>query len=142
MHRMEAHRRKLACAKQATRTVTARAHSAWQEHTRRLRDLAIAAFAAQNRIQQVGHRHASLVRHTPDRITILHRRTQSALAIRATRGLTEATAQRAWQEGTRSQREQLHASHVPQARIQQPSGPQTHQHAKVVRQAPALLQGA
>jgi hypothetical protein len=143
MHRMEAHRRKLARAKQATRTVLARAHRAWQEHTRRLRDLAIAAFAAQNRIQQVGHRHVSLARHTPDRITILPRRTKSALAMRVSGGLPEPPrAQRAVQESTRRQRDQSNARHVPQTRIQKPSGPQAHQHAKIVRQAPALLQGA
>ena len=143
MHRMEAHRQKLARAKQATRTVTARAHRAWQEHTRRLRDLAIADIAAQNRIQQVGHRHASLVRQTPARIVgILQRRTQSALATRATGGLPEARAQRAVQESTRRRRDQPNARHVPQARIQQPWGPQAHQHAKVVRQAPAHLKGA
>ncbi len=45
------------------------------------------------------------------------------------------------QDGTRSQREPPHASHVLQARIQQPSGPHCHQHAKVVRQAPARLKG-
>jgi len=55
MHRQGAHRWQLALAKQATRTLTARAHRAWQEHTRRLRDLTIAAYAAETRIQQVGH---------------------------------------------------------------------------------------
>ena len=69
-------------------------------------------------------------------------RTQSALAMRATGGLPEARAKRAVQESTRRQRDQPHAAHVPQASIQQPSGPQSHQHAKVVRQAPAHFKGA
>ena len=142
MHRMGAHRRKLACAKQATSsmTLTARAHRAWQEHTRRLRDLAIAADAAHLRIQQSGHRHVSLVRQAPARFTA--RWAQSALAMRATRGLPEATAQSAWQESSRRYRDHPHARHVPQAHIQQLSGPQWHPHAKVVRQAPAHFKGA
>ncbi len=69
---------------------------------------------------------------------------QSALAMRATRGLTEATANSVRQESTRCmvRQEQPYAPNVPQTRIQQPSGHQGHQHAKVVRQPPALLKGA
>ena len=134
MHRVGAHRWKLARAKQPTRTLKARAHSAWQEHTRRLRDLAIVADAAQTRIQQLGHRPVSLVRQAPARFTARFRWwAQSALAMRATRGLPEAIAQRAWQESSRRHRDHPHARHVPQASIQQLLGPQWHPHAKVVR---------
>ena len=139
-HRQGAHCWQLALAKQATRTLTAcaRAHRAWQEHTRRLRDLTIAPYAAQTRIQQLGHRHAKVVRQAPAQF----KGAQSAFAMRATGGLPEARAQSAVQESTRRQGDQPHAAHVPQASIQQPSGPQSHQHAKVVRQAPARLKGA
>ena len=64
---------------------------------------------------------------------------QSARAMWATRGLTEAPAQRARQEGTRCQRDQPHAAHASQARIQEPSG---HRHASVVLLSPSLLKGA
>ena len=118
-----------------------RAQFAWQEHTRRCRDMTNAAYATQTRIQQLlgpqRHRHASLVRQAPARLT--GKGAQSALAMRATRGLTEATAQRARPEGTRRRREQPNASHVPQARIQQLSG---HRHASVVRHTPGRLKGA
>ncbi len=53
-----------------------------------------------------------------------------------------AYAQRARQEGTRAHWEQPNALYVCQARIQQSSGPQSHQHAFIVLQAPARLQGA
>ena len=53
-----------------------------------------------------------------------------------------AYAQRARQEGTRAHWEQPNARHVSQARIQQSSGPQSHQHAFIVFQAPARLKGA
>ena len=54
----------------------------------------------------------------------------------------EGRAQRARPGSTRSQREQPNACHVCQARIQQSSGPQRHQHASIVFQTPARLKGA
>ena len=120
----------------------ARAHLARQEHTRRRREKTYADCATETRIQQLGHRHASLVRQAPARFTArLRLWAQSALAMRATGGLPEAPAQSAVQESTR-QRDRPNARHVPQASIQQPSGPQSHQHAKVVRCTPARLKAA
>ncbi len=87
-----------------------RAHRARQEHTRRCRDLAIASYAAQTRIQQLGHRHASLVRRPPARF----KGVPSALAMRATRGLMDRRAQRAKQEVTRRRQEKASARAVQQ----------------------------
>ena len=96
----------------------ARAQRVRQERTRRQQDQPRAAHVPQARILQLSGRqrygHASVVRQTPARL----RRAQSALAMRATRGLTEARAQRARQERTRRQRDHMHAAHVTQARIQ------------------------
>ena len=129
-----------ALAMRATRGLTeVRAQRARQERTRRQRDQMHAAHVTQARIQHFpGHRHAAIVCQSLGRL----RGAQSALAMRATRGLTERAAQRARQERTRRQRDQLHAAHVTQARIHQLSGPQSHRHASFVCQPPDRMEGA
>ena len=81
-------------------TMDKRAHRARLDGSPRRRDQANAANAAQARIQQAGHRHASLVRQTPALLKGGH----SAVAMRATRGLMvmDNRAQRARQDRTRS----------------------------------------
>jgi hypothetical protein len=120
----------------------ARAQRVRQERTRRQQDQPRAAHVPQARILQLSgrqrYRHASFVRQTQARLM----GAQSALAMRATRGLTERAAQRARQERTRRQRDQPHAAHVMPALIQQLWGPQSHRHASVVCQPPARMKGA
>ena len=99
-----------AYAAQDTRLLDRRAHRARQELSRRCRDQPSAANATQTRIHQMGHRHASVVRQTPARLC----RGQSALVMRATRGQTEAAAQRVQQEVTRCRQEKASARAVQQ----------------------------
>jgi hypothetical protein len=119
MHLRGAQRRELAGATQATRvSMEVRVQRARQESTRRQRDQPYAAHVTQARILQLSgrqtYRHASFVLQTPARL----RRAQSALAMRDTRGLTEARAQRAQQESTRMRRDQMPTQHVPETRSQ------------------------
>ena len=111
-----------------------RAQSACQESTRRRQDQLFAQIAEQGRIlQQEGPqqvRHASPVHQTPTRLLRVQL-WRAAPATRAIGGLTEAHAQRAWQERSRRQQDRPTARTAGQGRIlqqlPQPTAPDAEQ---------------
>ena len=99
-----------------------RAQSACQESTRSRQDQLFAQIAEQGRIlQQEGPqqiRHASPAHQTPTRLLKVQL-WRAAPATRAIGGLTEAHAQRAWQERSRRQQDRPIVRTVGQGRILQ-----------------------
>ncbi len=98
-----------------------RAQRAWPVSTSTQQDQLRAAIVQQGRIlQQQGPKRTRHASRAQQMLTHLleAQRWELAGATRATQGPMETRAHRAWQDGSRRQRDQPHVVHVPQARIQ------------------------